>query len=64
MTKTKFSEYTAGRNGNRSIDEAISEIDREMQVRKRLFDKWVSEGRMSWVDDRASISDQILNAPR
>lgn len=50
MTKTLFSNYVPRTNGNRSIEEAISELQREMDVRKRLFDKWVHEARMSWVD--------------
>ena len=50
MTKKQFKDYTPRVNGNRSLDEAISEVQREMDVRKRLFDRWVNEGRMSWVD--------------
>lgn len=50
MTKKPFGSYTPSANGGRSLDEAMSEIQREMDVRRRLFDKWVSEGRMSWVD--------------
>lgn len=50
MTKKQFSQYTPREHGTRDIDEAIAEIQREMDVRKRLFDKWVSECRMSWVD--------------
>jgi hypothetical protein len=50
MSKTPFIKYTPRTNGNRSIEEAISEIQREMDVRKRLFDRWASEGRFSWTD--------------
>lgn len=50
MQKIPFSKYTPLQQGDRSIDEAMSEIQREMDVRKRLFDRWVMEGRMSWVD--------------
>lgn len=35
-----------------SIMEAQSELDREVQVRSRCFDKWVTEGRISWSDAR------------
>lgn len=50
MTKQQFSSYTPRQNGKRTIEEAISELQREMDVRKRLFDRWVAEGRMSWVE--------------
>lgn len=52
MTQAKldFSQYTPSRNGHRSIEEAISELQREMDTRKRIFDKWVATGRCSWVD--------------
>ncbi len=57
-TKQPFSRYTPLINGNRSIEESISEIQREMDVRKRLFDKWVAEGRMSWVDAHDRLERQ------
>lgn len=58
MTKVSFNTYTPLKNGNRSLDEAISEVQREMDVRKRLFDKWVSDGRMSWVDAHDRLERQ------
>lgn len=50
MQKQQFSNYRPSNNGKRSLEEAICEIQREMDVRKRLFDRWVSESKMSWVD--------------
>lgn len=32
--------------------EAWSECQRELQVRHRLFDKWVADGKISWADAR------------
>jgi len=32
------------------MEEAISELQREMDTRKRIFDNWVATGRCSWVD--------------
>lgn len=51
----------------RSVEEALSELDREMQVRKRCFDKWVEDGRLSSVDavdrlDRLATAIHILEA--
>jgi len=49
-TRIAFSQYTPSKQGNRSIEEAISELQREMDTRKRIFDNWVATGRCSWVD--------------
>jgi len=48
--KKSFTTYSVTANGVRSVEEASSELVREMDVRRRLYDKWVAEGRMSWVD--------------
>lgn len=48
--KSSFTSYTVKANGKRTLEEASSELAREMDVRRRLYDKWVLEGRMSWVD--------------
>lgn len=48
--KKSFTTYSVSANGTRSVEEASSELVREMDVRRRLYDKWVAEGRMSWVD--------------
>ena len=50
MTKVSFAQYTVLRNGHRSLEEAIAEIQREMETRKRILDRWVSEGRIPWMD--------------
>lgn len=63
MTKIPFSQYKPLSNGNRSIDEAISEVQREMDVRRRLFDKWVGDGRMSWVDAHDRL-ERLMTALR
>lgn len=45
-----MSAYTVRENGNRTLEEATSEIQRELDVRRRLYDRWISEGRISRVD--------------
>lgn len=35
---------------HRSIPEAISELEREAQVRLRCYDRWINEGKVSRVD--------------
>lgn len=46
----------------RSIEEAMSEIDRECKVRARCYDRWVAEGKLSGVDakDRAERMQSAL----
>jgi hypothetical protein len=34
----------------RSVKEAYSEVSRELQVRERCFDDWVSKGKMTDID--------------
>jgi hypothetical protein len=35
---------------DRDIDEALSELERELQVRERCFDRWIAEGKISRID--------------
>lgn len=39
--------YTGPR---RTLEEALSEVERELQVRKRCYDRWVSDGKMGSID--------------
>ncbi len=34
----------------RSLEEALSEVQREVQVRKRCYPRWVSEGKLTRID--------------
>lgn len=43
---------------SRSLTEAVDEIFRELQVRKRCFPKWVDEGRISRTDAQDRIARQ------
>jgi hypothetical protein len=36
----------------RSIEEALSEVERELQVRVRCYDRWINDGKLSSVDAR------------
>jgi len=49
---TSIASWVAAEHENRSIEEAISELQRELQVRTRCYDRWVSEGRVSYIDAR------------
>jgi hypothetical protein len=39
-------------------DEALSELERELQVRERCFPRWVAEGRVSRIDARDRLDRQ------
>ena len=43
---------------SRSLTEAVDELFRELQVRKRCFPKWVDEGRISRTDAQDRIARQ------
>lgn len=43
---------------SRSLTEAVDEIFRELQVRKRCFPKWIDEGRISRTDAQDRIARQ------
>jgi len=50
MTKENFRDWRWNQHMGRSVDEALAEIEREAHIRLKCFDKWVAEGRLSWVD--------------
>lgn len=50
-----------------SNEEAWSEVEREIQVRARCYDKWVGEGKIAWADARDRLArlgkaSQLLKA--
>ena len=63
MTIVQFNKYTALNNGNRCIKEARAELEREIAVRRKIFDRWVQEEKMSWMDAHDRL-ERILSALR
>jgi hypothetical protein len=45
----------------RSMDEALSELEREAHIRMRCYDRWIQEGRVSRVDAWDRL-ERILSA--
>lgn len=43
---------------SRSLTEAIDEVFRELQVRKRCFPKWIDDGKISRTDAQDRIARQ------
>jgi hypothetical protein len=62
MNVISFRDYKTRHKGTRSHAEAVSEVQREIEVRRRLYDRWVAEGKLSWVDadDRLSRLQSAL----
>lgn len=58
-----MSTYNANSNGKRTLEEAVSEVQREVDVRRRLYDRWVGEGKLSRVDAHDRL-ERLLSALR
>lgn len=58
-----MSTYTASENGKRTLEEAVSEVQREIDVRRRLYDRWQTEGKLSRVDAHDRL-ERMLSALR
>jgi hypothetical protein len=63
MQITPMTDYKASSNGTRTLEEAVSEVQREIDVRRRLYDRWVTDGRMSRVDAHDRL-ERLLTALR
>jgi hypothetical protein len=48
--KIPLAQYTVLTHATRSIEEAVSELQRELETRRRIIDRWIMEGRISWID--------------
>lgn len=46
---------------NRPLEEALSELEREAQIRKRCFDRWIADGRLSYTDAK-DRQERLLSA--
>lgn len=42
------------------VEAALSEVEREMHVRERCYDRWVEEGKLSRIDAKDRMNRQIL----
>lgn len=45
----------------RSVEEALSEVERESQVRERIYGKWIQDGKISRID-AADRGERMLAA--
>lgn len=59
--RAKLADTTPRMAEGRSIDEALSEVERELNVRMKCFDRWVSEGRLSYIDAKDRL-ERLMRA--
>lgn len=57
----RFSNYTPNKNGIRTLGEAISELNREIEVRKKIYDRWTAEGKIDRYDAHDRM-ERIMSA--
>src|SRR5262245_66159950 len=50
MNMEPFRNWRWNQHMNRDLDQALAEVEREIHVRVKCFDKWVAEGKLSWMD--------------
>ena len=48
MTKKPFKDYVTTQDACKSAEACADEVLREVDTRRRLYDRWVAEGRMTW----------------
>src|SRR5262245_60923932 len=51
VQKTSISEIDT-QQVNLPLSECLDELTRELEVRRRIYDRWISESRMSWTEAR------------
>lgn len=50
MTRKAFSQYINNINADTSLQACIDELTREIETRKRLYDRWLAEGKITWTE--------------
>lgn len=48
MTRRAFSQYVTSFHANPEHQAALDEVQREIDTRKRLYDRWLAEGKITW----------------
>lgn len=45
-----FGDYTPRTHGSATLESMAEEVRRELNVRKRCYDRWLAEGNMTWFE--------------
>lgn len=48
MTRKAFSQYVPAFDASPFLQSAQDELTREIETRKRLYDRWLAEGKLTW----------------
>lgn len=48
MTRESFVNYKPNMHAQTELAQCIDEVEREITVRKRLYDRWVAESKCTW----------------
>lgn len=56
-----FSQYTVSEHAANDYSPAVDEVKREIDTRRRLYDRWVAEGKMTWQEGHDRMT-RILHA--
>lgn len=48
--RKQFNTYTPREDGTVSLDDSIEELRREMTVRKRIYDRWLADGNITFAE--------------
>lgn len=59
MTIKKFGDYTISQHQKRDITQQIDEVQRETDVRRRIYDRWVADGKLSRSDAHDRLERQL-----
>lgn len=68
MIKKPFKDYTVTADASLDVQAIRDEVLREIDTRRRLYDRWIGEGRCTWTEAHARMTAlmgalMILNAP-
>jgi len=61
MAQTPIKDLKVDHKNLRDLDEAMSELERELNIRMKCFDRWIAEGKLGWIDARDRV-ERLLSA--
>lgn len=48
MKRKAFSQYIPSFDASPELQASVDELQREIDTRKRLYDRWLAEGKVTW----------------
>lgn len=56
-----FKDYTVSTSKPRPLQEQMDEVRRELDVRRRIYDSWTRDGKVSWTEAHDRL-ERLLSA--